>query len=53
VADAVRASRACDGVRALARSETTRALAALSVVPAGAPRDLLAAIASDLAARAA
>jgi octaprenyl-diphosphate synthase len=53
VADGVRASRACDGVRALARGETTRALAALSAVPAGPPRDLLAAIASELAARAA
>ena len=53
VASAVRASGACDAVRALAVEETTRARHALSAVPAGAPRDLLAAIATELAARAA
>lgn len=46
-------SRACDEVRALARNETDRALHALSRVPAGPPRDLLACVASELALRAA
>jgi octaprenyl-diphosphate synthase len=46
-------SRACDEVRALARVETERALEALSRVPAGAPRELLACVASELASRAA
>jgi len=53
IADAVRASGACDGVRAQAREETARALAALGAVPAGRPRELLAAIAEELASRAA
>jgi octaprenyl-diphosphate synthase len=53
VAEAVRATGACDGVRALARDETSRALAALATVPACGARDLLAAIASELASRAA
>jgi octaprenyl-diphosphate synthase len=53
LADAVRASGACDGVRALAREETAQALSLLEGIPAGAPRDLLAAIAKGLAARAA
>jgi octaprenyl-diphosphate synthase len=53
LAAAVRASGACDGVRALAREETAQALALLEAVPAGPPRDLLAAIARGLAARAA
>jgi octaprenyl-diphosphate synthase len=46
-------SRACDEVRALARQETERALEALSRVPEGAPRELLACVASELASRAA
>jgi octaprenyl-diphosphate synthase len=46
-------SRACDEVRALARQETERALEALARIPAGAPRDLLACVASELASRAA
>ena len=53
VAEAVRASGACDGVRALAREETARALESLETVPACPARDLLAAIAGELAARAA
>jgi octaprenyl-diphosphate synthase len=53
VADAVRASGTCAGVRALAREETARALALLEVVPGGAARELLGAIARELAARAA
>ncbi len=53
VAEAVRATGVCDGVRALATSETQAALAALhgGGVPSGMPRDLLASIASELAAR--
>jgi len=53
VAEAVRASGVCDGVRALAREETTKALTALEGVPSGAARDLLGAIARELATRAA
>jgi octaprenyl-diphosphate synthase len=52
VAQVVRDSGACVGVRMLAREETARALAALDSVPAGAPRELLAGIARDLALRA-
>jgi octaprenyl-diphosphate synthase len=52
VAEAVRASGACDAVRSLAVEETTRAKRALEVVPPCAARDLLAAIATDLAERA-
>ncbi len=52
VAEAVRASGVCDGVRAEAREETARAQRALAAVPPGAPRDLLSAIAADLASRA-
>ena len=52
VAEAVRASDACAGVRALAREETERALGALERVPAGVARELLAAIIRDLASRA-
>jgi len=44
-------SGACDQVRALARFETEQALGALGRVPAGAPRDLLACVASELASR--
>jgi octaprenyl-diphosphate synthase len=53
VADAVRGSGVCDGVRAEAREETARAQRALEVVPPGIARDLLSAIAADLASRAA
>jgi octaprenyl-diphosphate synthase len=53
VAEAVRASGACDDVRALAVEETTRARQALAAVPTGTPRELLASIATELAARAA
>jgi octaprenyl-diphosphate synthase len=53
VADAVRASGACDGVRALALEETAAATRALGVVPAGPARELLASIATELTARAA
>jgi octaprenyl-diphosphate synthase len=53
VADAVRSSGACDGVRAMARQETAKALDALEAVPQSAARDLLASIAGDLASRAA
>ena len=52
VAQAVCASGACVGVRALAHEETGRALAALEPVPAGAARELLAGIARELASRA-
>lgn len=48
---AVHESGACDAVRALARDETDAALGALAHVPAGAPRELLARIARDLADR--
>ncbi len=53
VAEAVRDSGACDGVRALARDETARALASLERLPASDARELLGAIARELAARAA
>jgi octaprenyl-diphosphate synthase len=53
VASAVRASGACDDVRALAREETARALASLEAVPEGWARDMLGTIARELAARAA
>jgi octaprenyl-diphosphate synthase len=46
-------SGACEGVRALARDETERALAALDRVPPCPARDLLACVAGELAARAA
>lgn len=51
VAQEVQSSGVCEGVRALAEGETRRALAALSVVPACAGRELLGAIAGELAAR--
>lgn len=51
VAEGVRETDVCRGVRALAAGETERALAALERVPAGIPRDLLASIAGELAAR--
>jgi geranylgeranyl pyrophosphate synthase len=53
LADAVRASGTCDGVRALAREETSRALAALEALPPSAARDLLGGVARELASRAA
>jgi octaprenyl-diphosphate synthase len=53
VAADVRASGACDEVLALAREETTRALATLGALPTSHARDLLGAIARELAARAA
>jgi octaprenyl-diphosphate synthase len=53
VAEVVRESGACDGVRALAREETARALASLERLPASGARDMLGAIARELAARAA
>jgi octaprenyl-diphosphate synthase len=53
VAEAVRLSGVCEGVRACAREETAQAQRALEAVPAGTARDLLSSIAADLAARAA
>ncbi len=53
IAEAVRSSGTCEGVRLLARQETARALDALEAVPAGAPRELLASIARELSSRAA
>jgi octaprenyl-diphosphate synthase len=51
VAEAVRESGACDRVRALATNETDRALGSLEALPASGARDLLASIATELAAR--
>jgi octaprenyl-diphosphate synthase len=48
---AVLESGTCEEVRALARLETERALEALSRIPASAPRDLLACVATELASR--
>jgi geranylgeranyl pyrophosphate synthase len=53
VAEAVRDSGACHDVRVRAREETDLALAALETVPQSVPRDVLGAIASELASRAA
>jgi octaprenyl-diphosphate synthase len=53
LAEAVRASGVCEGVRTLALEETAQALAVLEHVPAGAARELLGAIARGLASRAA
>jgi octaprenyl-diphosphate synthase len=53
LADAVRASGTCDGVRALAREETSLALAALQALPQSSARDLLGGVARELASRAA
>lgn len=50
--EAVRQHGTCDEVRGLARAETNRGLAALANLPPSTARDLLGAIASDLAARA-
>jgi octaprenyl-diphosphate synthase len=52
IADAVRASGVCDGVRSLAREETTHALQALDRLPPSSARELLGSIARELAARA-
>lgn len=49
--EAVRASGACDGVRALAREETALAVRSLEVVPASVARQILETIAKDLASR--
>ena len=51
VASAVLASGACDDVRGRARDATNAALLALEGIPASVPKDLLAAVAGDLAAR--
>ena len=53
VAEAVAASRACDGVRSLARHETSRALDALEGLAPSTAREMLGAIARQLTARAA
>src|SRR5579859_6749144 len=53
VAEAVRTSPACAEVRALAREHTADALESLQMLPGGAARDLLAAIARELTGRAA
>ena len=51
VAEVVRGSGVCDGVRELARAETARALAALDMAPPGVARELLGAIARELVSR--
>jgi len=51
IADVVRASGVCDGVRSLARSETARALTALDTIAPSPARDLLGAIARELSSR--
>ncbi|MDB4944160.1 MAG: Octaprenyl diphosphate synthase [Labilithrix sp.] len=51
LANAVRASGACDRVRELARAETTQALGMLDVVPECRSREILADVARGLAAR--
>jgi len=51
VADAVRASGVCEGVRALAREASLRALSPLELLPTSPARDLLAAIARELSMR--
>ncbi len=51
LAEAVRASGVCAGVRALAAAETEHALEALDVIAPCPARELLAAIASELSAR--
>lgn len=51
LAEAVRATGVCAGVRALATAETDRALEALQVIAPCPARDLLAAIASELSGR--
>jgi octaprenyl-diphosphate synthase len=51
VADAVRATGACESVRSLVRAETTAALQALKVLPPSSAREMLASIARELALR--
>jgi octaprenyl-diphosphate synthase len=51
IAEAVRAAGVCEGVRALAIDETARALAALEGLSPSHARDLLCAIARELASR--
>jgi octaprenyl-diphosphate synthase len=51
IAAIVRASGACEDVRAFAVRETEAAVAVLGAVPHGAPRDILADVAKSLAAR--
>jgi octaprenyl-diphosphate synthase len=51
VAEAVRESGACERVRALATSETERALACLEGLPRSTARELLSSIAAELAGR--
>jgi octaprenyl-diphosphate synthase len=51
IAQTVRALGVCDGVRARAREETARALDALAAAPPGPAREILGAIAGDLASR--
>jgi octaprenyl-diphosphate synthase len=53
IAQVVRACGVCAGVRAMARDESTRAMALLEGVPRCVARDLLASIAGQLASRAA
>ena len=53
VAEAVTASQACDGVRSLARHETSCALDALDALAPSTAREMLGAIARQLTARAA
>jgi octaprenyl-diphosphate synthase len=52
VAEVVRSSGVCDGVRALARQHSAEALVPLGTLPPSTARDLLGAIARDLSARA-
>ncbi len=52
LADAIRALKTCDDVRARAREETARALSALEELPPSAAREMLGGIASEMAARA-
>jgi octaprenyl-diphosphate synthase len=51
IAEAVRASGSCDGVRALARDETGHALASLELLPASPARELMGGVARELASR--
>jgi octaprenyl-diphosphate synthase len=51
IAEAVRESGVCEGVRGRAREETAQALTALEAAPPSPAREVLAAIATELAAR--
>jgi octaprenyl-diphosphate synthase len=53
LAEAVRASGACDAVRALARDETAKALVSLETLPPSSAREMLGGVARELASRAA